>query len=362
MDRQRRDADAAHRWKPRPAHRRGFLLMVACCVFGVLVAACAPSDSDQASKASDQPAQPGASASVPIKLARAGTGRKMVVTIAVGDGEPVKVLLDTGSSGLVLKDSAFGKDQRPTGEKTKVTYGGFSLAGDIVKAPVRFTSATSDLATEPMKVASFHGDPTKTMASTGTVGILGIAAGTAASTTPKLLSPLVHLPEPYSTGFTIRGIREDLSSGKLSVGKVQETSDSVAVPMLKAGFTYPNGSPGYKKLIRLCWTVGDAKSCAKTSPDTGGTSGTVSSTLMPNAPRTGTSITKGTPITIGSDSKVLCRFEAGANRSTQPAPRLNDHPNMNTGIRFFFANTVGFDLKRGQVVITPDAAASRSHC
>lgn len=51
----------------------------------------------------------------------------------------------------------------------------------------------------------------------------------------------------------------------------------------------------------------------------------------------------------------------GASKA-QPAPPFMDRSVMNTGIRIFFGNTVGWDLKRGQVVITPDAGASQSHC
>lgn len=375
MGRQWREVDPAHRRRThtRLAPRRRLLTRAACCALGVLcvlaTAACDPTASgkdpkSKDPKASSEPDGKGESATVPIKLVEKDGARgkaKMVVTIAVGDGEPVKVLLDTGSSGLVLKDSALGKDHRSTGKRTKISYVDSSLTADIVEAPVRFTSAAEDLATPHMKIASFQGDPLKHLADFGADGILGIAQGTNSSEHPELLSPLHHLPEPFSRGFTIGGLQGDGSGGELSLGQVQKARDSVAVPMKKADFEYPNGSPGYKKSLPLCWTIGDAKACGDTTVDTGANAGIVSSTVMPDAPRKGQRIRQNAPVTIGSDSTVFCEFTAGASKA-DAAPRYMDRRTMNTGIRVFLTHTVGFDLKRGQMVLTPENAGSESSC
>ncbi|MEU0533162.1 hypothetical protein [Amycolatopsis tolypomycina] len=295
-------------------------------------------------------APPGTATTIPVRLVRLGAGPKTTVVITAGGGAAVRVLLDTGSSGLVLHESAFGPQRTSTGKTITVTYVGLEITAGVVRAPVAFPQAATPLATPAVEVASFGGELPPNLAATGASGILGIAPGTAAAARPALLSPLVQLPAPFSGGFALDGVRPDRPEATLTVGAVAVRPGSVTIPLTRADFGYPGGSPGYRKTFPLCWTIGPAEACGPTSADTGAPRGIVASGLVPDAPHANGYVTTATPITIRSGATTLCAFET----SPGDSPRFLDHPVLNTGIRFFFANAVGYDLVRGLVVITPN--------
>jgi hypothetical protein len=268
--------------------------------------------------------------------------------IQIGSGEPVPVLLDTGSAGLYVEDTAVGPAARPV-NSAPITqqYVGSSVTARVISAMVQFDGVTGTrLQTAPVRIGAFpaHALPTG-MAKIGAVGILGVAPGGNGSAQPSLSSPLAQLPRPLADGFTV-----DLAGGKVLLGPPALSRESIQLPLTQAGWHYPDGVPGWQKTVTLCWSIGRNHRCAQTSMDTGAHAGIASSSLIPNAPTTHGRISPSEPIQISTPSgNPLYSYTTSPGLS----PRYLPLPVMNTGEHFFNTNTVGYNLDTGQAVLTP---------
>ena len=122
---------------------------------------------------------------------------------------------------------------------------------------------------------------------------------------------------------------------------------------------YPSGTPAYQGLFELCWNIAGQKACGPTVADTGNTFGFVGGGLLPNLPHTGTFVTPGLQVSISTPpprSRVVRAYRTNAHVADQIPLYLTAAPYtrmFSTGVGLYFADTVGYDLVRGQTVITP---------
>jgi hypothetical protein len=163
----------------------------------------------------------------------------------------------------------------------------------------------------------------------------------------------VQLTPSLSEGYTITLTG---NAGTLLVGKPAISPMSVLLPLPEENGTYPNGHPAYQRDVTLCWTVGTVRGCGLTDIDSGFSFPGIRPGFLPTLPHRGSLIAAGTHVSITApNGAALQSF------TTAPAPpevrlafaRLSWSTEANTGIGFFLANSVGFDVSTGHVVITP---------
>jgi hypothetical protein len=295
--------------------------------------------------------------SVPLTVDRAPAGWSCVlVDVSVGGGRSVPVTVDTGSPGLLLQAAAIGPNAHATGRtfsdgfvgtpmftvtevSAQVNVGG--PAGVTTPYPVAIGSVASDA---PMLGLSGCG---------GAQGVLGVGVGSPGPAVPLLESPLVQLAPSLSEGYTI-ALTGD--AGTLLVGKPVVSPTSVLLPLPAENGTYPNGHQAYQRDVTLCWTVGTVRGCGLTNIDSGFSFPAIRPDFLPTLPHQGSLIAAGTQVSINAPNGAA--LQSFTTAPTPPEDRLAlaklfGLTEANTGIGFFLANGVGFDVSTGHAVITP---------
>ena len=319
----------------------------------VLVAALAAGCSSAASSASPATpstphGSPGSRSGFVISLQAVGT--KDTALVQVAGGPWTRVIVDTGSSGLVIDRAKLGPDYRATGQSVQRRYGyrdrSRTIAGSVVLATVSVSDG-STLTTPQIPVAAF--DPTApSMASgqDGIYGILGIGPNIITGSA-GVESPLAQLPAPYSEGFTFVARASGLQLGPPSL-----TAKTASVHMTPATTHFPNGLRSWSKSITVCWTIAQTRRCVPSVVDSGGNQGTVSSTLFADAPHSGSHLTSGTAVTLSTPGGAVL---ADVQPNDAAAINYTVAPTMNTGVLPLRANDVGVNLVTGVVSFTPSA-------
>jgi hypothetical protein len=111
--------------------------------------------------------------------------------------------------------------------------------------------------------------------------------------------------------------------------------------------------------VTMCWTAGAARSCGITDFDIGTPSTIVSPQSLPNAPTKTESGTKiiapGTTVSVKTPAGAsVWRYVANLNYGnglTQLTSSIG--PGFNSGIVPFYTHTIGWNMKTGQIVISP---------
>lgn len=240
-----------------------------------------------------------------------------VVYISVNGGKKVPVLLDTGSSGLVLtQDSVGSANLGPaTGSGTSGYSGGLTYDYTTYDTTVDFGSGAVTSPTGVNIVDAADAQAFKDyLAPAGVVGVLGVGANTAG---PGPSIPTTSLPGELSDGFTLHqnkglfGFRGELIFGP------NPYPVRVSVP----------GAPdAYVKV-----SINDGpKQNASAIIDTGGVYGTLPDYLIGG----GSSVPNGTKISVynGDGSVLLYSYTVNATN----APTVVDPGQlMNTGYEAF---------------------------
>ena len=311
-------------------------------------------------------------ATIPLRLVQGPNGTFLVARVAVGGGKPVPVIVDTGSSQLLIMRQSVGR-------RAKISPRIHNLGGyGVASSPVTGSTATGSFAilgspgattTKPISfgaVKSFGGVAIL-LSVTGTKGIMGI--GQLPSNSRVAFSPLLSLPCPLWKGYTVALRRP--GGPKLILGTPTRTASSVSVallgPRVRVGpfggphtpRKYPSGTPAYQGLFKLCWNVAGQKACGPTVADTGNTFGFVGANLLPNLPHTSGFVAPGLQISISTpppSSRVVRAYLTDAHVADQLPLYLTTAPftrMFSTGLGLYYADTVGYDLIKGQAVITP---------
>jgi hypothetical protein len=311
-------------------------------------------------------------ATIPLTVVQGANGTFLVARVAVGGAKPVPVIVDTGSNQLMIRRQAVGRWARIS-PKVRV-LGGYGVStnpvtGSTATATFTIHGVPNATTTKPISfgaVTSF-GSVQVLLSATGTQGIMGI--GQLPSSSRSFFSPLLSLPSPLWKGYTIA--LQGPGGPKLILGRPTRAASSVSVallgPRVRVGpfggphtpKKYPSGTPAYQGLFRLCWSIAGEKACGATVADTGNTFGFVGSGLLPNVPNTSGFVTPGLQISISTPpprSRVVRAYRTDARVADQLPLYLTTAPFIrmfSTGIGLYYADTVGYDLVRGQAVITP---------
>lgn len=183
--------------------------------------------------------------SVPL-LDRMPDGKRIGYWIPVnlGGKDPVPLLLDTGSKGLMVMNSRLGNAQvKRTGRRmTQLFLDGTTFEGEIVKTRVTIGNVTTPepvfiLAVNKATCAKDRPDcPARIFGDKGPGGIMGVGLGDVTS----LDNPLEYLPPAHSGGFIIQG-RGPGGRAMLTLG---------LTPTNRAGFTL---FPVPRNKLTLSW-------------------------------------------------------------------------------------------------------------
>jgi hypothetical protein len=309
-------------------------------------------------------------ATIPLRLVEGPNGKFLVARVAVGGGKPVPVIVDTGSSQLMIR-------RRAVGRRAKISPRIRILGGYGVSGSIRGSTATGSFTihglpsatTTPISfgaVKSFGGVAVL-LRVTGTQGIMGI--GQLPPNSRAGFSPLLSLPSSLWKGYTIA--LHGAGGPKLILGRPTRAASSVSVallgPRVRVGpfggphtpRKYPSGTPAYQGLFKLCWNVAGQKACGPTVADTGNTFGFVGGGLLPNVPHASGFVAPGLQVSISTpppSSRVVRAYLTDARVADRLPLYLTMAPfrrMFSTGIGLYYANTVGYDLVKGQAVITP---------
>lgn len=297
---------------------------------------------------------------IPLTLARGPYGAGcVVVDVSAGGGSPVPVQLDTGGPGLLMAADAIGPQAQPTGRTHQVGFVHSPVfTTSLVSAPVSVGSGPSAVTTPGSIVIESLPDPGPLAAGLSRCGpirgILGIGMGGPDPRVAPIESPLLQLGPGLSDGYSLALTER---AGTLTLGAPTASPSSVSLPLPAANGTYPDGHRAYQRDVTLCWTIGTTHGCGPTNLDSGGYSHLIRPDFLPTLTRRGILIPASTPVSITTpDGRDLESFTTTTMRlpdtAVQTAP-LFGSTQANTGLRFFQANTVGFDAISGTVIITP---------
>ncbi|MFL0241308.1 PecA family PE domain-processing aspartic protease [Mycobacterium sp. SMC-17] len=271
-------------------------------------------------------------ASVPLSMY---AGVEPIVTISVNGGPKIKVLVDTGSSGLVVNAKNVG--QTGLGESVSSGTGGYSggltYTYDTYNTTVNFgsgivTAPTSvNVITDPAQQAAFA----KFLANNGVVGVLGVGTN-AVGPGPGLVT--TGLPGALKNGIYIDEVGRKLTFGPNPLPARVTTS----------------GSPN----VIGSMTVNGVNTPINLLVDSGGVYGTIPSTMVDSSQLVPIKNTDGTvayyvlkagvPISVyDADGNLLYTFTTTS--SYRPTVTFDDYNAelSNTGAMPFLHNRIYID-------------------
>ena len=295
-------------------------------------------------------------------------GTVPVVMASVGGGEPVPLLVDTGSAGLRIFREDVGDDAvvDPATEDETISFvDGTTYVSDKAIAPVTLGSITLPAPVPVALVREVRCEPEATFCEPGTAaskesgvhGILGIDLDTGDYTLP---SPLLYLPDFRS--FTVT--YADESSGQLVPG-VPSTDALASWDLIPAESGIPDVN-GWAQDFDACWALaGNRRSCLPTSFDTGSTDLVVPPSLPgapgPSAADEYLSPEQG-PVELFADQRIedpvwrLAPGDGPADSAYVGADGDLGYDGVLAGAPLFYAFDVGFDQASGQVGLWPNGS------
>jgi len=193
----------------------------------------------------------------------------------------------------------------------------------------------------------------------GAQGIIGIGLSNGPSPASPNYSPLLQVPAPYDQGFTIQLPSSGTGAGTLVVGPVAAPNDATAVPFVASTApTYPNGAKAFAKDFQMCWTVGPASACGPTDLDIGSPHTVLTPSQVPTAPMSGDVVDTGTQVQVAAPDggPVLWNLTAGTTAGkdlVEAKDELGPATAFNSGIAFFFANVVAWDVANDRLLVWP---------
>lgn len=300
------------------------------------------------------PLPTGSTVVIPTTTVVGGSGDAQVtVQIEVGGGAPATVILDTGSSGLLIDASALGSQVTDTGEPIDKGFVSGTVAATLGQAPVTIGGVTTG---SPIGVGLVHGGGSAIF--DGNAGILGIATANGPTLNTTVYTPVMQLPAPFNTGSVL-----DIptsGAGTWTLGPVTESAGATAIPFSPAAgapTTYPDGGTVYAKDLAICWIVGSTEpTCGPTDFDLGNANTALNSTTFAALGSAGDTLPTGTTIVMSTpQQQQLWSFTSGdtMGRNLVELAPLGNATEFNTGIEFFFANVLAFDYATGRLSITP---------
>jgi hypothetical protein len=307
------------------------------------------------------------SATVPVTvLDGQGTsqGARPTVEVRVGSSNPVPVLLDTGSSGLHIFDTAVntgtGSGVTLTSQPSNITYsGGHRFTGVVADAVVTIGSYATKLpvsfayveqafciASKPTCPAS-GGIPG--FEQSGAYGILGIGTQ---SSDGGIVSPIFGMRGSLGKRWSLHLAG---ASGTLTLGaRLPARHSSTTIQMTQIGSSTEGAPLWADSNLSLCLSAGPADECVPGLFDSGTYTMQISGPGLDQAPTTpGTDqVVAGTPVSVGlgGASAPFWAFTAGTTKSADLVTvKSGQGPFVNTGVQAFYDFTISYDDVTGQI-------------
>lgn len=296
---------------------------------------------------------------VPITVVRGPGGAACaVLDVSAGGGSPVPVIVDTGSTGLLLTAAAIGPQAQPTGQDYRGSFVETPFTATLVRARVGIGAGPTPMTTpQPILIGSLSSSATLAgLSRCGAIqGVIGIGVGGPGPGIARVLSPLLQMGPGLSDGYAL-ALNDH--TGSLSLGRPSVSASSVSLPLLPSHGTYPDGRQAYQRDVSLCWTIGATRACGLTNIDSGAPAHLIRPDFLPTLSNRAR-VPPGVPVAINTpDGRPLESFTTTAHPPPDTSVRtspLFGATRANTGIGFFLVNTVGFDVSSGMAVITPNA-------
>jgi hypothetical protein len=287
------------------------------------------------------------------------------VQIEVGGWGPLRVVLDTGSSGLHVFAGAVnvGSGVTATGQASNITYsGGYRFKGVVASARIRLGgSATAgrvsfalvqDVSCTAAKPQCPGAGGIQAFESArGVDGILGIGLQHGAG---GITNPLLDMIGPLGRSWSLHLER---ASGQLALGaQVVRHEKFVAGFQLRTAGTSGGHALWADSRIPLCVTVGSMRGCVPALFDSGTPATQISGLPLNRAPTMPgtTQVASGTPVAVASKgASAFWTFTAGSKRSANLVRVISGRrPFFNSGVQPFYAFTVTYDAGKGRITLT----------
>jgi hypothetical protein len=294
-------------------------------------------------------------------------GARPMVMVRVGRSKPVPVLLDTGSSGLRIFDSAVatgpGSRVKLTTRRSAITYaGGHRFTGVVATAvvtigssataePVSFTDVDRAYCI-PQKLTCPAAGGMAGFERTGGYGILGIGTQPGGG---GLVSPILGMPAPRHSRWSLHlegGSGSLVLGARLPAPKTATAIAMVPIPSASGARLWADSR------LPLCVGVGAAHQCGRGLFDSGTFTMQVSGRGVDSVPTVaGTDHgSGGLPVTLSlpGAGAPFWSFATGTIKSKNLVTVTGHRRSfINSGVQAFYAFTVTYDDASGRIWLSP---------
>jgi hypothetical protein len=276
------------------------------------------------------------------------------------------VLLDTGSSGLHIFDTAVATGPSSgvtlTSQPADITYsGGHRFIGVVANAVVTIGSTATKsavpfayveqafcIASQPTCPAS-GGIPGYEQS--GTYGILGIGTQSSGG---GITSPILGMPGALGKKWSLH---LSGTTGALTLGAHLHARRSIATIQMTQTGASAGKALWADSSLPLCVSVGRASECVPGLFDSGTYTMQISGPALDQAPTTpGTDqVEVGTPVAVALNGAAApsWTFAAGSTKSEDLLTVKTDRgPFVNTGVQAFYDFTISYDDVTGRILLS----------
>jgi hypothetical protein len=294
-------------------------------------------------------------------------GARPTVEVRVGNSNPVPVILDTGSSGLHIFDTAVstgtGSGVTLTSQPANITYaGGHRFTGVVANAVVTIGSYATKMPVSLAYVEQALCIPSKPTCpasggipgfeQSGVYGILGIGTQSSGG---GITSPILGMPRSLAKRWSLHLAG---GSGTLTLGaRLPARRSATTIQMRGIGSSSTGSALWADSSLPLCLTVGQNSECVPGLFDSGTYTMQISGPVLDQTPTvTGTDhVVGGTPVTVtlSGANTPFWTFVAGTSKSADLVTvKTGQGPFVNTGVQGFFDFTITYNDVTGQILLS----------
>jgi hypothetical protein len=289
-------------------------------------------------------------------------GHNGTILMRLGDSRPIRVIVDTGFSGLLIFPNAWGRT--PDGVTIKPQRGSFRIphgptVGTLTGTAVMSFSGVSTTSALPFEYAQRTNRYLERWEDLGVYGLLGVGAAGGGSMT----NPLTALPGTLGRHWSIHFDRAG-PNGALVLGAFPPTSSRMTFPLRYIGENSVGAPLWNDRAANGCWTfAGRPPICVRTWFDAAFTLMRVSGTPFSGLPVDSDGyLASGTRVTLSAPGAAFVghRFVAGQRASrnlVQISPTGN--PTINTGNSFYFDYVLTYDLTLGRISLSDQPSSDQ---
>lgn len=282
-------------------------------------------------------------------------GHNGTILMRLGDSRPIRVIVDTGFSGLLIFPNAWGRT--PDGVTIKPQRGSFRIphgptVGTLTGSAVMSFSGVSTTSALPFEYAQRSNRYLQRWEDLGVYGLLGVGAAGGGSMT----NPLTALPGTLGRHWSIHFDRLG-RDGAVVLGALPPPSSRMTFPLRYIGENSVGAPLWNDRAANGCWTfAGRPPLCVRTWFDAAFTLMRVSGRAFTGLPVDSDGyLANGTRVTLSAPGAAFIghRFVAGQRASrnlVQISPSGN--ATINTGNSFYFDYVLTYDLTLGRISLS----------